>query len=737
MKEFDSATGQALPDTDPATTAQYLDLALDCIVPSLTQPRKRFNEAKLAELAASIKADEVHEPIVVRPLPGARLAETFEARGAGRPLVTHELVFGERRWRASIMARKATIPAKVRQYTDEQVIRMQMVENVQREDLHPMEEAEGYAQMMATLKISANQVADELGVNASTVHARLKLLDLTETVRAAFFAEKIDTSRALVIARIPDAQLQRKALEQATKKDYQGGVSNFREFQRWLQQNLMLRLDAARFKITDASLVPEAGSCRECPKRTGANPDLFSDVDSADVCTDPKCFHAKQAVHDEQQIAKAAELGQKVITGPQAKKIWQYEHSDRLVGYKRLDRTDDRLTSRKTLKTVLGKDAPAPVMLQNPFGGGVVEVLPEDTVTQILKAKGLLTPVQARASREMSAHEAKQKIEDKYNRTWRRRAIEQIYQAITRAGAKQATAVKHGRARVSYLFFMGDGTLRLLAKMMIGGLVSEYRAHAAQLLGVGPVAKVEGIEAHIDAASRDKLGSALLLLFMQHDMHFDSWSASSKAAARIESVAGDFGIDIKAIQDGVKLEMKDAAKPKGPGKAPGKAKAKGETATAPPSAVGKAAKRSQGSGEKARKPAGSAGKLKVPQAKAAIAKALQVAAVTTPAQAASLAKPARDSAQAVAEGLKRVSQAIVDAGHAFKRAEASAGSATDHYLNQAIALIKREQKANVRLLKSELGIGTGKALQVMADLEAAGKVSACDERGARKVLVPA
>lgn len=540
MTEYSIESGEAIIDTPEP---EYLDLDLDCIVLGPYQPRKRFDRDKMAELTASIAADGVHEPILVRPLPASRLQDSFLDRKRGQKLPTHELISGERRWRASKTAGKATIPARCKRYTDEQVVRIQMVENVQREDLHPMEEAEGYAHMMTVLKITADQVADEVGTSRATVYARMKLLDLCEAARTAFYAEQIDQSRALVIARIPDEALQLRALAAATRADWQGNLPNFRTFQRWTQHNLMLRLDTARFKITDLTLVPDAGSCKDCPKRTGAAPTLFDDVDSPDVCTDPKCFHAKQAVHDEAQLDQARAKGQTIITGTAAKRVWEYEHSSSLNGYKRLDRPDHRVDAKKSLKKVLGKYCPEPTMLQSPFDGSLIAVIDDATVNELLKDRGLITPSQARASREISAHEAKAKAEEKYQRTWRKLAIEKTF---------EAAATNQDRVFPVAL-------LRQLAKMMLPGLVGDDRAHTAQLLGVGKVAELEGIRGYLDTCSYQKAIAALQLLLMQHDMHFNEY-AGIKEPVRIDAVADWHRVDLEIIRDEVKTAMKAAIK---------------------------------------------------------------------------------------------------------------------------------------------------------------------------------
>jgi ParB/RepB/Spo0J family partition protein len=286
MKDYSATTGTALQEDD--TPAAFHNLALDRITPSLTNPRKTFDPAKLAELATSIKASGVHQPVLVRPLPGSRMADTERT-------VQYELVVGERRLRASALAGMDTIPAMVRTLTDDQVLEIQVVENLQRDDLTPLEEAEGYEHLMQHTGLSADELGAKVGKSRSYIYAKLKLLDLCQEVKQALRDGTVDASRALLIARIPDGKLQIKALSMATTPTGSHvDAMGVRAFSTWLQQNVMLRLEHAPFQITDAHLVPAAGSCKECPKRTGAAPDLFADVASADICTDPACHQAKE-----------------------------------------------------------------------------------------------------------------------------------------------------------------------------------------------------------------------------------------------------------------------------------------------------------------------------------------------------------------------------------------------------------------------------------------------------------
>jgi len=91
-----------------------------------------------------------------------------------------------------------------------------------------------------------------------------------------------------------------------------------RAFKTWLQRNVMLRLEDAIFKITDVRLVEAAGSCTDCPKRTGANPDLFADVDSADICTDPACYHGKEEAHRAALVKRAEAKGLRIVQDKEA-----------------------------------------------------------------------------------------------------------------------------------------------------------------------------------------------------------------------------------------------------------------------------------------------------------------------------------------------------------------------------------------------------------------------------------
>jgi ParB/RepB/Spo0J family partition protein len=434
MKDYSATTGTALQEDD--TPAAFHNLALDRITPSLTNPRKTFDPAKLAELATSIKASGVHQPVLVRPLPGSRMADTERT-------VQYELVVGERRLRASALAGMDTIPAMVRTLTDDQVLEIQVVENLQRDDLTPLEEAEGYEHLMQHTGLSADELGAKVGKSRSYIYAKLKLLDLCQEVKQALRDGTVDASRALLIARIPDGKLQIKALSMATTPTGSHvDAMGVRAFSTWLQQNVMLRLEHAPFQITDAHLVPAAGSCKECPKRTGAAPDLFADVASADICTDPACHQAKEQAHRAQLVATAQKKGLRVIDGAEAKEVFNSRgsyDSSVMAGYSRLDQVRHDVPgpagqNGATLRKLLaGEDLIAqgvqPVLIEHPRTKELIEAVPTAEAEALLITRGLL-----RQSKKAESVEREiQQLKDSMERSVFRQARKTMWQTLVKA----------------------------------------------------------------------------------------------------------------------------------------------------------------------------------------------------------------------------------------------------------------------------------------------------------------
>lgn len=169
--------------------AQLRDVALELIHPSPFQPRTHFDDDALRSLADSIRSQGLIQPVVLR-------------RRSGE----YELIAGERRWRAAQLAGLQQIPAIVRDIDDHQAAALALIENLQREDLDPIEQAEAMRRLIKEFDMTHQQVADILGVSRPVVSNALRLLDLAEPVRQLLQDRQLDAGHARALAGLPMAQ---------------------------------------------------------------------------------------------------------------------------------------------------------------------------------------------------------------------------------------------------------------------------------------------------------------------------------------------------------------------------------------------------------------------------------------------------------------------------------------------------------------------------------------------------
>jgi len=187
-------------DDAPANEGELQQLRIDRIQPGKYQPRRSIDPERLAELAASIKAQGLMQPIVVRALAGGR----------------HEIIAGERRWRAAQLAGMSEIPALVRDVTDHAVVAMALIENIQREDLSPLEEAQALQRLIAEFGFTHQQTADAVGRSRAAVTNLLRLLDLPAPIRELLEQHRLEMGHARALLTLEPALalgLARKAAE--------------------------------------------------------------------------------------------------------------------------------------------------------------------------------------------------------------------------------------------------------------------------------------------------------------------------------------------------------------------------------------------------------------------------------------------------------------------------------------------------------------------------------------------
>lgn len=193
-------SGGASDEQEPSALK---DLPLDSIRPGRYQPRSAMDPDRLEELAESIRVQGLVQPVVVRPL----------ARAG-----TYELIAGERRWRASRMAGKQAVPAIIREVPDEATLALALIENIQRENLNPLEEATALKRLIDEFELTHTQAAENVGRSRAAVSNLLRLLELAPAVRQLVDERKLDMGHARALLAL-DQAAQVRAARQVVEQD--------------------------------------------------------------------------------------------------------------------------------------------------------------------------------------------------------------------------------------------------------------------------------------------------------------------------------------------------------------------------------------------------------------------------------------------------------------------------------------------------------------------------------------
>ena len=199
------------------SSSSAVKLKLNDIEPNKNQPRKTFDDEALSELAASIEKHGVIQPLLVRPLPSG----------------TYQLVAGERRWRASRMAGLTEVPVVIKELSDADASALALIENLQREDLDPIEEAEGYKYLMDTYGVTQEEAAQRVGKSRSAVANLMRLLALPQDVLELVRSKTLSAGHARTLLPLEDAAL----ISQFAKEVIEKGLS-VRETEKWVKDFL-------------------------------------------------------------------------------------------------------------------------------------------------------------------------------------------------------------------------------------------------------------------------------------------------------------------------------------------------------------------------------------------------------------------------------------------------------------------------------------------------------------------
>lgn len=375
------------------------DIELDLIQESPFNPRKSYDQAALVELADTIREMGVLHPILVRP---ARINVTSSPEDG--TIDGFEIVCGHRRFRAAKLAQERTIRATVSDLTDAESARLQTIENLQREDLDPIEAAEGYSEYIRHHGVTKDQLADHIKKSRTYVYNQLKLNSLCELGRKHVRSRALDVELAIEIARLPTEELQLEALdlvcygdinepEPGELPDDQGEVEavepvkfmGFREGRDRIEDEIKRHLSDALFDRTVIFLVQDRPDCNSCPERAGNIPELEAAGKRADICTNPGCFDLKATAHLDRLAQEAGKDGGTVIPADESETLFLSWDNTRLgtnCGYLALD-TPFWEIENKTPRDALGKKLkPKDVVHIVTKGGNVIQAVTKDTLVK-------------------------------------------------------------------------------------------------------------------------------------------------------------------------------------------------------------------------------------------------------------------------------------------------------------------------------------------------------------------
>jgi ParB/RepB/Spo0J family partition protein len=532
--------------------------------PSPFNPRKTVNEAALRELATDIRSQGILSPLLVRPLVYAeglaRRTDGQQEDGDTRSDILgegFEVVFGHRRLQGGHLAGLSHLPCMVRMMSDVEARRAQVSENLSREDVHPIEEAEGYQALIDDGSETADTLAHRYGKSRSYIYARLKLLQACPPIRTACLAGDIGSEVALLISRLRTDKLQQKALGYIEGKFIDlkdGGRKSYRAIRDLLREKFTLTLnrggkDPCLFDPADPTLVPAAGACDTCPRRSGNAPeyeDIAQDSTTSwndrrpgnpNLCTDPDCYGAKRGAHLAAAAAALEAKGKQVITGNKARAAVD-ARGDIKGAYIALADVRKQVSEANVKSTRQGATRYVDIVtVQDPRSGKTIEAVRRAD----LQAAGI--PIKADA--QASASAAQQR---------RQEAETALYKAQAEAESARRLALLHRTRQAIRLAPRSSFDLRLIAAALLNHIQYHDRDILADLLQVESISDITAKD--LDALSPDALSLLLLDCAICINIEVDQYDLKHKRSPcdALTAAARHYGIDPDAPADATKAD---------------------------------------------------------------------------------------------------------------------------------------------------------------------------------------
>jgi ParB/RepB/Spo0J family partition protein len=512
----------------------------DILDPTIRNYRTNFRG--IEELEASVRESGIRVPLVLRPSP----AEPGK----------HELAIGARRREAARRAGLETVPVIVRELSDEDVHTERAIENLQRVDPDPVDEAEAF-QRMTGLGWSVAQVAAKIGKPPRYVLERLQLCNLCAEGREALERGTLLVGAAIEVAKLTGA-LQLDALSEIDgSMAWRGGLATAADAREAISNRVMLRLAEAPFKLDDATLVPAAGACTTCKKRTGSQAELFAEFE-ADRCTDGACHKSKLDALWQLRTKQAKTDGVEVLSKKAAAEALRSARASYGTGaYVRLDEKVHLGSSKpKSLKSAFGKELPPVTLARDEESGAPVELVPRKAVEALLKAHGPKTggsdspKADAKAKAEREAERIKAEVN--------RRAMTAIVEAADAASRKGKPSRSLLRLAIrGALDSVWTDVTKKVADRRGLPLTDETQGTTKkgakrQLERLTPAARIERLLESLDEGG---LFALLLELAMGRSVP-GKWSEGSDCYAEL---CTELGVNPKGIEVVVKAERKEKA----------------------------------------------------------------------------------------------------------------------------------------------------------------------------------
>lgn len=532
--------------------AEIRPIDVDKLKYSPTNPRKHFDQASLLELAKSFSSVGVIAPPVVRPWKGK----------AGK----YEVVVGERRVRAAKLGGVKSLLCVVREMADEAVLRVQIVENLQREDVNPIEEAEGYQTLVQKggyvkrLPVDSKEpgrrsldgialhpvtgeklpdvdrIAQEIGKSARYVYDRLQLARrLIKPVIEAALQGHLSASHAVELARLEPPEQERafaacfnmegadaaEVLKELNSKelfDDNESVMSLRSLKGWIADHVHRALADAAFDNADAKLLPAAGPCALCHKRSDY--ELGStELGKKSQCLDPKCFDAKKAAHIKALQADAKEAGEKLL----------------MVEKDRYSSHGYQGSAGKAQK--VEAKTPGAVKAVDKASGEIVYVKPERKTNS-----GAGSDEKDAAAQRVAAEKVEAK--EKEDKAYRAELALQLGRAVHRAGKMQEQDLRDIAG-----YFLDNENFSVDFTALLAEAMNWPKAPG----GDGYDAGRKWLRARIAAAK--PLDLMLFMLLATHSETFDGWGA----AVGFKDLLKRHEIDVEACREKAKAQIAGVA----------------------------------------------------------------------------------------------------------------------------------------------------------------------------------